>query len=395
MTFFRIVNATKKKARLDIYDSIGQFTDWWTGDKVGLAARDFSAALSALDVTEIDLHINSPGGSVPDGLQIYNELRRHPAKVTVTIDGQAASIASIIAMAGDDVVMPENSTLWIHDPAAWVDLSGYQQADTLRIAAQKALNLADDLDTTRDLLANVYLARAGERLDRADLLAMMARETTITAAQAVEWGLADRIEAPLKLAACHDMAAIHAQVLAQAPATDPTPEPEPDPDTEPLASTLEFREATEYLALPIDIKTDDIPTVVNAALVQLGHAPHDIAPKTPAMDARAMVADCQTAGFPALAADLIASAATAPQVTARLALARDLKNRLSGAQASDLFQPLLDAHLKDPVHALCVALSYALEAGEPVIRNDHNGQTAPAARPLNVLDIQAARKAQR
>lgn len=392
MTFFRIVNATKKKARLDIYDSIGQFTDWWTGDKVGLAARDFSAALSALDVTEIDLHINSPGGSVPDGLQIYNELRRHPAKVTVTIDGQAASIASIIAMAGDDVVMPENSTLWIHDPAAWVDLSGYQQADTLRTAAQKALNLADDLDTTRDLLANVYLARAGERMDRAELLAMMARETTITAAQAVEWGLADRIEEPLKLAACHDMAAIHAQVRAQSPATDPTPEPEPTPDPTPdpapvPALTLD----PDAVAIPLDIADADL-VAINATLTARRLALHRL---DQPMDARALVADCQTAGLPALAADLIASAATAPQVTARLALARDLKNRLAGAQRHDLFQPLIDAHLKDPVHALCMALSYALEAGEPVIRNDHNGQTAPAARPLNVLDIQAARKAQR
>jgi ATP-dependent protease ClpP protease subunit len=111
MSWFRIVNATKNKARIDIYDDIGEFTDWWTGEKTGLAARDFSAALTALDVSEIELHINSRGGSVPDGIQIYNELRRHKASVTVVIDGQAASIASIILMICSRGFAPTSSHL--------------------------------------------------------------------------------------------------------------------------------------------------------------------------------------------------------------------------------------------------------------------------------------------
>ena len=114
------------------------------------------------------------------------------------------------------------------------------------------------------------------------------------------------------------------------------------------------------------------------------------------MDARALVAECQATGFTALAADLIAVNATAPQVAARLAMARDLNNRLAGGGCPNLFQPLFDALLTDPVHAVAIALSYAMEAGEPVIHSDHGPDVAPArAAAVNVFTIQAARKANR
>jgi ATP-dependent protease ClpP protease subunit len=69
-------------------------------------------------VAELTLRINSPGGSVFDGVAIYNALKRHDAAITVWVDGIAASIASVIAMAGDEVVMPENAMLVLHDPSS-------------------------------------------------------------------------------------------------------------------------------------------------------------------------------------------------------------------------------------------------------------------------------------
>jgi ATP-dependent protease ClpP protease subunit len=99
-------------AEIVIYDEIGAF---------GIPAKAFLDELKALGpVAELTVRINSPGGSVFDGVAIYNALKRHDAAVTVWIDGIAASIASMIAMAGDEVVMPENAMLVLHDPSGLV-----------------------------------------------------------------------------------------------------------------------------------------------------------------------------------------------------------------------------------------------------------------------------------
>jgi ATP-dependent protease ClpP protease subunit len=93
--------AQAKGAEIVIYDEIGAF---------GIPAKAFLDELKALGpVAELTVRVNSPGGSVFDGVAIYNALKRHRATVTVWIDGIAASIASMIAMAGDEVVMPENA----------------------------------------------------------------------------------------------------------------------------------------------------------------------------------------------------------------------------------------------------------------------------------------------
>ena len=103
---------TKGAAEIVIYDEIGAF---------GIPAKAFLDELKALGpVAELTVRINSPGGSVFDGVAIYNALKRHDAKITVWIDGIAASIASMIAMAGDEVVMPENAMLVLHDPSGLV-----------------------------------------------------------------------------------------------------------------------------------------------------------------------------------------------------------------------------------------------------------------------------------
>ncbi|MEW5729875.1 MAG: head maturation protease, ClpP-related [Pseudomonadota bacterium] len=170
-------------AEILIYDEIGLW---------GIKAADFVADLKALgDVPEIAVRINSPGGDVFDGLAIHNVLRRHKAKVVVTVDGIAASIASVIAMAGDEVVMPENAMMMIHDPSglAWG-------------TAQDMRELADVLDKVKASLIAAYRARA--KVDDAELERLMTDETWLSAAQAVELGLADRVEQAVKMAARFD-----------------------------------------------------------------------------------------------------------------------------------------------------------------------------------------------
>ena len=105
------IRARGTGAELSIYDEIGAY---------GVSAKAFIAEMGALDTgTDLELRLNSPGGSVFDAVAIYNALQRHDGKVTVTIDGIAASAASYIAMAGDEIVMPENAFLMIHDRPGW------------------------------------------------------------------------------------------------------------------------------------------------------------------------------------------------------------------------------------------------------------------------------------
>lgn len=159
-------------ATLRIYGPIG---GWF-----GVDAEYFAYTLDELgDVDEIEVAINSGGGSAFEGIAIYNLLRAHPARITTRVDGLAASAASIIAQAGDDRVVMTGAQLMIHDP--WMATVG--DAAELRRSA-------DQLDRMSDQLAEIYAERAGG--DVHDWAAAMANETWYGAAEAVEFGLADR-----------------------------------------------------------------------------------------------------------------------------------------------------------------------------------------------------------
>lgn len=170
---------------LYIYGDVeGDGCDWWRDEVIRseTSANAFRDALAAHpNVTQIDLYINSYGGSVFEGTAIYNQLRRHPAHKTVYVDGFACSIASVIAMAGDEVVMPRNTLMMIHN--MWVGAVG--NAAELRKAA-------DDLDVINAAGRQAYLEKAGEKLDEAALTDMMDAETWLTAEQCIQYGLADR-----------------------------------------------------------------------------------------------------------------------------------------------------------------------------------------------------------
>jgi len=156
----------------------------WYGDviKSETSANHFRKELEAhKDISEIRIYINSGGGSVFEGTAIYNQLKRHPAKKVVHVDGFACSIASVIAMAGDEVVMPRNALMMIHN----MTLGVYGNAAELRKSA-------DDLDTINEAGRQAYLSRAGDKLTEDKLVEMMDAETWLTAEQCIAYGFADR-----------------------------------------------------------------------------------------------------------------------------------------------------------------------------------------------------------
>lgn len=157
--------------------------DWWTGEKIPseTSAGRFRDELAKYpDVGEIRVFINSYGGSVFEGTAIYNQLRRHPARVTVRIDGFACSVASVVAMAGDRVVMPRNAMMMLHNAS----MAAVGNAAELRKAA-------DDLDAIGRGNRQAYLQKAGGKLSEEELAAMLDAETWLTAEECIRLGLAD------------------------------------------------------------------------------------------------------------------------------------------------------------------------------------------------------------
>lgn len=147
------------------------------------SAQHFREELAKYPNAErIDIYINSYGGDVFEGTAIYNQLKRHRARKVVHVDGFACSIASVIAMAGDEVIMPRNTLMMIHN--MWMCACG--NAAELRKAA-------DDLDVINAAGRQAYLQKAGDKLPEEELARMMDAETWLTAEQCVELGLADRL----------------------------------------------------------------------------------------------------------------------------------------------------------------------------------------------------------
>lgn len=169
---------------LYIYSDVEEDSYNWWGEleRSETSANYFKDELEEYPgVTQINIYINSRGGSVFEGTAIYNLLRRHPAHKTVYIDGFACSIASVIAMAGDEIVMPKNAMMMIHN--MWMVAMGNPRE--LRKAA-------DDLEVINEAGRQAYLAKAGDKLDEAELVAMMDAETWLTAESCIRLGLADR-----------------------------------------------------------------------------------------------------------------------------------------------------------------------------------------------------------
>lgn len=161
---------------IGIYDVIGQ--DWWTGE--GFTAKRMAGALRSLGRGPVTVAINSPGGDMFDGLAMYNLLRDHPGEVTVKVMGLAASAASVIAMAGDEVQIARAGFLMIHN--CW----------TIGIGNRHDFReLADQIEPFDAAMADVYAARTGE--EPKAMAKLMDRESWIGGSAAVDQGFADAL----------------------------------------------------------------------------------------------------------------------------------------------------------------------------------------------------------
>lgn len=184
-TWFSIENkADKPAAEIFIFDEIG----FW-----GVTAKEFASQLKGIEKDrKISLRINSPGGSVFDGTAVYNMIADRRENVVAYIDGLAASMASVIAMAAGKVVMADNSMMMIHDPIG----AAYGGSEDLR-------KMADVLDKIGGTISGAYEKKTGKT--EADVKAAMAEETWFTAQEAKDWGLADEISGAVKIAATFDL----------------------------------------------------------------------------------------------------------------------------------------------------------------------------------------------
>lgn len=174
-----IKNQSKESADLFIYGDIIS-DSWYKCCDEDTCPQDITDFLSGLeDAQNLNIYINSGGGSVWAGIAIYNQLKRCSAKKTVFIDGIAASIASVIAMAADELIMPEGAELMVHKPmnAYFLEM---RNADELR-------KDADTLDRVQENITDIYMAKAAEGVDRETVTAAINKETWMNAAEAQKY----------------------------------------------------------------------------------------------------------------------------------------------------------------------------------------------------------------
>ena len=204
--------ADDKPATLSIYDEIG----FW-----GVQAKDFVADLGKVTSKVLNVEINSPGGDVFAGLAIYNALKGSGKEIVVKVMGVAASAASLIAMAGDKIVMPKNTFMMVHNP--WSFAMG--NADELR-------ETADTLDKIGGALEATYVAKTGQTPEK--IKELLSKDTWLTADESLELGFATEVIDGIDAKAAFDMTradlpaavkAIYAAVKAEPPAkAEPTAE---------------------------------------------------------------------------------------------------------------------------------------------------------------------------
>lgn len=178
--FWQVKNEVNGNSEILLYGPIAGESSWW-GDEV--TPRSFAEDLESLGGKDVTVRINSGGGDVFAAHAIHNQLVAYKGRVTVVIDGLAASAATIIAVAGDRIIMPANALFMIHNPA--IGLSDYYGADEL-------LKAAEALNTIKGSIVAAYRKRC--KASAEELAAMMDAETWMGAAECLEKGFVDEIQ---------------------------------------------------------------------------------------------------------------------------------------------------------------------------------------------------------
>ena len=336
-TWFNVrnVNAENKSAELLISGKIGK--SLWDDDTV--AANDFIRTVSALgEIDTIDIMLNSPGGSVNDGIAIYNYLKRHKATVNIEVLAEASSIASVILQAADIRSVPSNALVMVHDPMA--PLMGMFNADELRAMAGR-------LDIVRDSILPSYSENNTANQSSEDIQAIMKGDGTyMTGAQAVELGFADNLLEENKEAACNDKAALNVMFNDMASAS-----------AEKLKANM-----PPPVEKPVNL--------------------HEIA-----------LTACSKAGFSALAADIVSRCKDEVQILDQINIATEIQNICVASDMENEASALL-AHLGNPVAMVkeAITLCQANNEHESVqILDDVSNDESSSNAVINHRSIYAAR----
>lgn len=185
--YWEFKNLNDNEADLYLYIEIAS----WGGGYSAHSAKSFKQELDDLgEIKTLNIYINSPGGDVFEGIAIYNMLKRHKAHVNVHVDGLAASISSVIAMAGDTIYMPTNSMMMIHN--AWMWTAG--DSNELKVAAEM-------LEKVNTSIRQSYMDKAGSSISEEDLTKLMDDETWLTAQECLDYGFCTEIKEDTNIAA--------------------------------------------------------------------------------------------------------------------------------------------------------------------------------------------------
>lgn len=302
-TWYSIKAQGQNEAVIDIFDIIG----YW-----GISARDFIDDLKRLgdSIQNIRVRINSDGGEVFDGIAIYNALKRHPANVTVEVYGIAASIASIIAMAGDKIVMPANTFMFIHDPLAIV----IGDSEDMK-------SMADTLDKIASALQSTYMVKSGK--SEKEVKKWMNEDTWFSAEEALAAGLADEVTDAVKMAANANLGKFKnlPEGLKPFASEDVIVPDNRDP------STSSGRTATNPNTNTDTNTSSDTSTVPAPTPEELTAAAEKCA--------RDILAECTRAGVPEAATSFLDRGLSADEVKAKLADADKVRARCLAAKLPD------------------------------------------------------------
>ncbi len=352
MTWYKIRNAVEgdsSRAEINIFEQIGK--DWW--DDSGVTAKEFIDDVNALgDVSEITLNINSPGGSLYDGLTMYNFLKAHSAVIVVNVMGMAASSASVLAMSADKgkLFMPANTILMIHDPETY---AGFGNAEVFRKAAST-------LDTVKSGIVGVYVERSG--LSEDEVWDLMKDETYLTAEKAIELGLADTKGDDVQISNSHDSSKFKMQAQHQALEISNAQK-----DSQIVGLTEKLEAATNEIALLRN--------------------PEDLVKADP----KVVIAACEAANFKNLSVPFLERGLSEEQVSSQLAQADNIRSIFVAASLSNCVEAVVSE--SDPIDMMRVAVTEVLASYD----SDIHGQYSPGSGvsdgcALNSAAIYAKRK---
>jgi len=356
MSWFKAQATGDRTAKVIIDRAIGSdwAPDWiqdWTGEQ---PARDFIDAIEALgELDTIDLELNSPGGDVASGIRIMNYLRNHKAEVHITVTGMAASIATVIMMAGDTRTMGIGATLMVHNPAGW--MAGYYTKSEME-------EMASGMARIEAAIIEAYVVGTGKDADEIKQL-LDKGDTYLTAEEAIEWGMATAKHDSLKAVACADPMIMKQQIQSEGRYRAM--------EARALQAEGRFKEVEA-------LRKDDIEQA-NSYKAELDtlQASHEQvlseldAFKNPvAATADDIITRCAEAGFEALAVPMAQAKLPMAAVEQRLKLAAEIKDV---AKASGIEPDALMAHLDNPIQMLGVAVAEA----KALVDQDLDNHTTP------------------